>query len=116
VLLVMLLILGVLVAVEKRVSLAELRYLWTWKFGGRGFTLGPREATLTYNQFLKVVRNKGFRKSPAQTPREFALFLAGSRLGSGTLEFTRLYNLLRFGQSPVPLARLRELLEQIRGA
>jgi len=40
----------------------------------------------------------------------------GTRLGSGVWEFTRLYNLLRFGQAQVPIARLRQLLDEISRA
>jgi transglutaminase-like putative cysteine protease len=113
VMLVMLGILGALAAVEKGISPAEIRFLWAWKFGRRELRLGPREATLTYLRFLKVLHKKGLRKPASQTPREFALSLAGSRLSSGVQEFTRLYNHLRFGGSPVSLARLRELLGEI---
>ncbi len=113
VLLLMLAVLGTLVAAEKGFSLSEIRFLWAWKFGKQDLKLGPREATLTYHRFLKVLTKKGFRKLPSQTPQEFALSFAGSRLSAVALEFTRLYNALRFGQSPVSLARLRGLLEDI---
>lgn len=113
VLLLMLGVLGILIAEEKSYSLAELRYLWAWKFAGGARTLDPQEAVLTYRRFLKIVNKKGFRKKPSQTPREFAQSFAGSPLGSGVQEFTRLYNLLRFGQAAVAIARLRSLLEEI---
>jgi transglutaminase-like putative cysteine protease len=114
VLLVMLAILASLILAERTVSLAELRFLWAWKFGRRDIALSPRQASLTYQQFLKTLRKKGYRKQPSQTPREFALSFMGSRLNSAVAEFTRLYNALRFGQAPVSLLRLRELLEEIR--
>jgi len=109
----MLAILTMLIAAEKGGSLAELRFLWAWKFGRRDVVLSPREATLTYQQLLKALRKKGFRKSPSQTPREFALSFLGTRLGPVVMEFTHLYNLLRFGQASVSLTRLRNLLEEI---
>lgn len=113
VLFLMLGILGVLIGAEKSASLAELRFLWAWKFRRREMALSRREATLTYTRFLKTLAKKGFRKSPAQTPREFAASFVGSRLSWPVLEFTRLYNALRFGQAQVSLARLRALLEDI---
>ena len=116
VLLLMVGILAGLIAAEKSASLAELRFLWVWRFRRRDRALSPQEATLTYNRFLRALQKKGFRKSPSQTPREFACSFVGSRLSWPVLEFTRLYNALRFGQARVSLARLRELLEEIRSA
>jgi len=113
VLLMMLAILGALAAAEKGLSISELRFLWAWRFGRRDLTLRPREATLTYLRFLRVLEKKGFRKAPSQTPQEFALSFGGSPLGLGVFEFTRLYNRLRFGHSPVSLARLKALLSDI---
>jgi transglutaminase-like putative cysteine protease len=113
VLLIMAGILFALVAAEKGGSIAELRFLWTWKFRRRDRALTPQEATLTYGRFLRTLQRKGYRKLPAQTPREFALSFVGTPLSWAVLEFTRLYNALRFGQAPVSLARLRALLENI---
>ncbi|MGO8732436.1 MAG: DUF3488 and DUF4129 domain-containing transglutaminase family protein [Terriglobia bacterium] len=106
-------ILAALVVGEKGGSLAEIRFFWLWKFGRRELALSPSQATMTYQRLLKTLRKKGHPKPAALTPREFAQSLLGTRLGSGVLEFTRLYNLLRFGQAQVPMARLRQLLEEI---
>ena len=112
-LLLMMGIMAVLVLGEKAGSLEELRFLWTWNFARRDVALSPQAATLTYARLLKALRKKGFRKAPSQTPREFAVGFAGTPLGPGVLEFTRLYNMLRFGKASVPLARLRQLLEDV---
>jgi len=106
-------ILFALVAAEKSGSIAELRFLWAWKFRRRDRALSPQEATLTYSRFLKTLQKKGHRKPPSETPREFALSFVGTPLSWAVLEFTRLYNALRFGQASVSLARLRALLEDI---
>ncbi len=116
VLLLMLAVLGGLIAAEKSASLDELWFLWDWNFRRRDRRLAPREATLTYQRFLKTLQRKGFQKSPSQTPREFAFSFVQSRLSWGVLEFTRLYNTLRFGQASVSLSRLRQLLDEIRRA
>jgi hypothetical protein len=71
---------------------------------------------MSYQRLLKTLRKKGYAKPTALTPWEFAKSLAGTRLGSGVGEFTRLYNLLRFGQVQVPMARLRQLLDEISRA
>jgi len=115
-LLLMVLILAALMAGEKGGSLAEIRFFWVWKFGRRELALSPRQATMTYQRLLKTLRKKGYRKPAALTPWEFAQSLLGTRLGSGVCEFTRLYNLLRFGQAQVPITRLRQLLDEISRA
>ena len=107
-------ILAALVAAEKGGSLAEIRFFWLWKFGRQELPLSPRQVTLSYQRLLKTLRKKGFPKPAPLTPWEFAQSLAGTRLGSGVWEYTRLYNMLRFGQEKVPMARLRQLLEEIR--
>lgn len=109
-------ILAALVAAEKGGSLADIRFFWVWKFGRRELAQTPRQATMIYHRLLKGLRKKGYRKSPTQTPWEFARALLGTRLGSAVWEFTRLYNLLRFGQEPVPMARLRQILDEISKA
>ena len=114
--LIMVTILATLVAGEKGGSLAEIRFFWQWKFGRRELTLSPHQATMSYQRLLKTLRKKGYAKPTALTPWEFAKSLAGTRLGSGVGEFTRLYNLLRFGQVQVPMARLRQLLDEISRA
>jgi hypothetical protein len=106
-------ILVALVISEKGVPLAEIRFFWVWKFGRREHALSPRQATLSYQRLLKTLRQKGYPKPATQTPWEFAQSLSGTRLGSGVWEFTRLYNQLRFGQVQVPMARLRQLLDEI---
>lgn len=113
VLVIMVAILAVLIAEGKTMSMAELRFLWAWKFHQGELALGPREAVLTYQRFLNILRKKGYRKSPSQTPREFALSFVGSQLSAGVQEFTRLYNAFRFGRAPVSLTRLREILKEI---
>ena len=113
VLLLMLAILAGLVASEWGVSLAEIRFFFAWKFGRREHALGPREATMTYQRLLMTLRKKGYQKPASQTPSEFAQSLLGTHLGSGVGEFTRLYNMLRFGQARIPLAQLRRLLDEI---
>ena len=109
----MLAVLAGLVATDKSGALAELRFRLAWKFARRDAALKPREATLTYKRLLASLQKKGFRRTPSQTPREFAFSFLGTPWGPGVTEFTKLYNTLRYGQAPVPLARLRSILEDI---
>ena len=109
----MLLVLAGLILTDKSVSIAEWRFWLTWKFARRDVALGLTEATLSYRQLLDTLRKKGYRKLPAQTPREFALSFISTPWGPGVMEFTQLYNHLRFGQASVSLTRLRNILEEI---
>jgi hypothetical protein len=115
-LLLMIGILASLILAEKAGSLEELRFVWAWNFARRDVTVSPQEATLTYQRLLKALRKKGFHKAPSQTPREFALRFVGTPLGPGVLEFTRLYNMLRFGKASIPLDLLRQLLDHVARA
>lgn len=112
----MIVVLAGLILTDKSGTLAEWRFLLTWKFARRDTALSAREATLTYQRLLSALQKKGFRKKPSQTPREFAFSFLTTPLGPGVMEFTKLYNVLRYGQDSVPLARLREILEKISGA
>lgn len=114
VLVAMALVLAILVAQEKSLTLEDLRLFIAWTFHRGDYRMDATQAALTYRRFLKVLAKKGHRKAPAETPREFVATLAGSRLEAGASEFTRLYNSFRFGAEAAPLARLRELLEQLR--
>ncbi len=113
VLMVMLAILAGLILTDKSGTLAELRFRWAWRFARRDSELSPREATLTYQRLLKTLQKKGIRKAPSQTPREFAYSFLTTPWGPGVMEFTKLYNTLRFGQASVSLAHLRQILEDI---
>jgi protein-glutamine gamma-glutamyltransferase len=112
----MLAALAALAAAENLSSLAELRFAWAWRRRRRSGSLYRRDAVLTYRRFLKAVAKRGFRRLPAQTPREFALALRGTSLGASAVEFTAAYNALRFGGAPVSIDRLRRLLDDIRRA
>lgn len=116
VLMTMLAILAVLILTDKSGTLAELRFRLAWRFARRNTNLQPREATLTYQRLLQTLQKKGFRKKSSQTPREFALSFLTTPWGPGVMEFTKLYNTLRFGQASVSLARLRNIMENIAKA
>jgi hypothetical protein len=115
VLVIMLAILAGLILTDKSGTLAEWRFRLAWRFARRDAELNPREATLTYQRLLNALRKKGFRKKPAQTPREFAFSFLSTPWGPGVTEFTKLYNTLRYGQASVSLARLRQILEELAG-
>jgi protein-glutamine gamma-glutamyltransferase len=106
-------ILAGLILTDKSGTLAEWRFLLAWKFARRDAQMSPHEATLTYQRLLHTMRKKGFRKTPSQTPREFALSFVSTPWGAGVMEFTKLYNALRYGQVPVSISSLRQIIEDI---
>lgn len=106
----------VLLVEGRGLSIEEMRFLWAWRFRQGDLKLGPREASLVYQRFLGIMARKGFRKPPAQTPREFAERFAGSGLNRPVAEFTGFYNAFRYGRAAVSLPRLRQILEQLKKA
>ncbi len=109
----MLAVLAALILTDKSGTLEEWRFRLAWTFARRDAALEPREATLTYQRLLTTLQKKGYRKKPSQTPREFAFSFLGTPWAAGVMEFTKLYNTLRYAQAPVPLARLRQILEDL---
>lgn len=90
-----------------------MRALWLLR-RGEGRALNATEATLLYRRLLKLLERKGYRKAPAQTPLEFAGSLPPPELASTVGEFSRLYNLVRFGAQAKASPRLLELLRRIQ--
>lgn len=93
--------------------LAELRFHAGMRLTRRNRAVTPKEAALTYRQFMNVLRRHGFRRSPSETPLEFARSLSLSPLGLPAAEFTRLYNALRFGHEPVSRETFLALLDKL---
>jgi protein-glutamine gamma-glutamyltransferase len=116
VLLFMIAVMGYLLLEGKDLTVADLRFLWAYRFRTDRMTLGPREAAFTYQRFLRIMAKKGFRKPLSQTPREFAEGFAGTGLSWPVGEFTRLYNAFRYGRAAVSLPHLRQLLERLKNA
>ncbi len=113
VLIFMVAVMGYLLLEGRGLTVADLRFLWAYRFHTAEMTLGPREAALTYHRFLKIVSGKGYRKATSQTPLEFARTFENTNLGKPVAEFTRLYNAFRFGRAPVSLSKLRALLQSL---
>jgi hypothetical protein len=91
---------------------ARLAEMWGLR-RGRSARVTLRAATLHYQQLLRVLARRGWKKLPSQTPIEFAAALPG-RAAAPVAEFTRLYQAARFGHQPVDAAALRALLAEIR--
>ena len=104
---------GVVLLLHGRELYDWARSAWLLRRGGAQ-ALRPHEATLLYSRLLGALRRKGFRKSAAQTPLEFAASLPPPDLAAPVQEFTALYNQTRFGEHEAPANRLAELLREVR--
>jgi transglutaminase-like putative cysteine protease len=74
----------------------------------------PRaSATLWYDQMLRRLARRGWRKSPGQTPHDFVAAIQEPVLQEKVATFTRAYESARFGQSVDDARALPELFEEI---
>jgi hypothetical protein len=64
---------------------------------------------------LKRLARKGLRKSPWQTPEEFASSIADPEMREDILVFTQHYERARFAESTEDAERLPELFEEFAG-
>ena len=77
----------------------------------------PREAaSLWYERMLQRLARRGWRKSPAQTPRDFVASIQEPVLQNRVAVFTRVYESARFGKSVDDARALPGLFEEIDGA
>lgn len=70
-------------------------------------------AALWYARMLRVLARRGWRKSPSQTPQDFASAIQDPGLQKAVTTFTRTYEAARFGQSIEDAKALPSLLEQV---
>jgi protein-glutamine gamma-glutamyltransferase len=113
------LLLVILVALRGRAIGGYLRARWSLRSHRRG-TLPPELAALQYREMLKLLERRGWRKSPAQTPLEFAAAIPDARLNLPVSQLTDLYQSARFGAHPANAIEMSSLLttlkEMLRGA
>jgi len=73
-------------------------------------------ATIWYERALRMLASRGFPKSPAQTPAEFAKSVQDESVRASLLRLTEHYECARFGESREDAARLPELYEEVSAA
>ncbi len=71
-------------------------------------------ASIWYERMLRQAARRGWEKSPAQTPEEFAAAIADPKLKEKVFGFTEHYENARFGASAEEASRLPELYEEIK--
>ena len=93
----------------------RVRLEWRVRAPG-GARRDPQLASLLYQEFLRVLSRRGWKRSEAQTPYEFAAAIAAPGIAPAVSEFTQIYARARYGGVPCDALRLRALLAEIRAA
>jgi len=70
-------------------------------------------ASLWYARMLKVMARRGIRKSPAQTPSEFASAIDDPEVQRNVIVFTEHYERARFADSAEDASRLPQLYDAL---
>jgi transglutaminase-like putative cysteine protease len=73
-------------------------------------------ASIWYNRMLRQAAKRGWKKSPAQTPAEFASAIEDGGMRSRVVGFTQHYERARFGNSADDASQLPELYDEIKSA
>jgi hypothetical protein len=73
-------------------------------------------ASIWYERMLRQAARRGWEKSPAQTPEEFAAAIADPKLKERVSGFTEHYENARFGASAEEASLLPELYEEIKAS
>jgi protein-glutamine gamma-glutamyltransferase len=80
----------------------------------RGGNLTASLAAFEYTEMLRLLEQRGWRKSPSQTPLEFASAIPAADLSAPISQLTELYQSARFGNHPAPIEQMSSLLRVIR--
>ena len=113
--LILLLALSVVAFVRGRSLREYLALEWGIHFGARE-AVTPRLATLLYQQMLRVLARRGWKKASGQTPLEFVAGIAQPEVAGPVGELTSLYQAARFGSQATDAERMTGLLGKIKTA
>jgi transglutaminase-like putative cysteine protease len=80
----------------------------------RGGNLTASLAALEYTEMLRLLEKRGWKKSPSQTPLEFASAIPAANLSAPVAQLTDLYQSARFGDHPARIEQMSTLLRSIR--
>jgi hypothetical protein len=94
------------------------RLLLAWQLRARDAALPPHTAALFYRRMLLLLERRGWRKSPAQTPLEFAASFSLSDDGAAApvAQLTALYQASRFGGRGADAKTFAALLASLEAA
>ena len=93
--------------------------IWAWKMGAPKIGLGKESsaaqtASLFYQRMLRQLERAGCRKSPCQTPLEFAASLPAREFAAPASQLTNLCMAARFGGQEIEFSRLADVLDQLK--
>jgi protein-glutamine gamma-glutamyltransferase len=86
---------------------------WSLRARRRG-NLTAGLAALEYQEMLRLLEKRGWRKSPSETALEFVSAIPGGELAVPVAQLTELYQAARFGNHPAPIEQMSSLLGFIR--
>jgi len=96
---------------------ANTRRLWRtvsrWRLAARPEKSPRAAATIWYERMLRVLAKRGLRKSPVQTPVEFAQSIRDEVIRQPIARLTEHYERARFSGSSEDAAQLPELFEEV---
>ncbi|HVA94874.1 MAG TPA: DUF3488 and transglutaminase-like domain-containing protein [Candidatus Dormibacteraeota bacterium] len=101
-----------LLALQPKVR-QRLRTLWHLRVS-RATAMTPHLATIQYNEMLRLLARRGFRKAPEQTAWEFATSLPDGNLAVPVQEMTSMYQAARFGAQASDPRHVFSILQRIR--
>jgi transglutaminase-like putative cysteine protease len=73
-------------------------------------------ASIWYERMVRQTAKQGWKKSPEQTPDEFASLISDPVIKDRVVDFTEHYERARFGKSAEDASELPELYEEIKSA
>jgi protein-glutamine gamma-glutamyltransferase len=102
--------------------LFALRGKWMIRYAFARWSLRARRAgnltaslaALEYTEMLRLLEKSGWKKSPSQTPLEFAAAIPSPDVSAPVARLTELYQSARFGSHPAPIEQMSSLLRSIR--
>jgi hypothetical protein len=87
-----------------------------WRLRIHRGPLPPQVAALSYRRMLRLLEQRGWKKSPEQTPLEFAAAIPGGGLVAPVRQLTAAYQAVRFGGQSPDASQLASLLAEVQAA
>ena len=87
-----------------------------WRLRIHRGPLPPQVAALSYRRMLRLLEQRGWKKSPEQTPLEFAAAIPGGALLAPVRQLTAAYQAVRFGGQSPDASQLASLLAEVQAA
>jgi len=103
-------------ALALRSATVRERLVLAWRLRAGQGPLPAHVASLSYRRMLRLLEQRGWTKSPAQTPLEFAASLPAGEAAQPVSDITEMYLAARFGERNADPARFTTLLANLQAA